>query len=93
MQRRLRVILFLLITSALLWSSAAGASSTHAADPKPATTAILSGGSYRLTTVTWQAPLVAQGERYALLAPAPSPDTADLQGSGCCCIYLPCVRR
>lgn len=93
MQRRLRVILFLLIAAALLWSSAAVATSTHAADPGPATAAILSGGSYRLTTITEQAPLVAQGEGYALLAPAPSPGTADLQGSGCCCFYLPCVRR
>ena len=53
------------------------------------TTWTAAGGGYQLTTVTWTAPVIAQGGSYTLL----SPDTPTLTGNGCCCAYLPCLRR
>ena len=48
-----------------------------------------SGGRYHLTSVPWQVSGAASGGGYRLLS-ASSPV---LQGSGCCCTYLPCVLR
>jgi hypothetical protein len=50
---------------------------------------IISGGSYRLATTTWQVSGAASGQGYRLLGPA----APALHGSGCCCTYLPCVLR
>jgi len=50
---------------------------------------MISGGSYRLTTVNWKVTGYASGGSYRLLGPA-SPSSA---GSGCCCTYLPCVMQ
>ena len=47
------------------------------------------GGSYHLTSLSWQVSGTASGGGYRLLAPvAPA-----LRGSGCCCTYLPLVMR
>lgn len=85
MRRQLRG--FLLLAGLLLWSSAAPAAS--AADAGPMTTWTAAGGGYRLTTMTWTAPVIAHGGDYLLL----SPDTPALTGNGCCCAYLPCLLR
>lgn len=48
-----------------------------------------SGGSYQLTTLSWQVSGTTSGGSYRLLCPAgPS-----LRGSGCCCIYSPMTMR
>ena len=47
-----------------------------------------SGGSYRLTSLSWHASGGASGGGYRLLGPA-SPSG----GNQCCCTYLPCVLR
>ena len=93
MRRRIGILLLLLVVSLCLWSSAADVHVTHAAGQELATVAILSGGGYRLTVVAWQSPPVAQSERYIVLAPTVRPAEATLTGNGCCCIYLPCIRR
>lgn len=93
MQRKVGILVWLVIVSLCLWSSAAAARTTYAADQGLAITAILSGGDYRLTTVTWPASPVAQGERYVVLARDVRPAESTLSGNGCCCIYLPCIRR
>ncbi len=85
MRRQLRW--FFLLAGLLFWSSAALAAS--AADFGAMTTWTAAGGGYQLTTVTWTAPVIAQGGSYTLL----SPDTPTLTGNGCCCAYLPCLRR
>ena len=101
---RRHLLLFLLLAGLLLWSSA-GLAAT-AAGPDLATTWTAAGGDYRLVTTTWVAPVmalpaapkgfpvqrpqaIAQGGGYTLL----SPDTSALVGNGCCCEYLPCLRR
>jgi hypothetical protein len=60
-------------------------------------TTMLSGGRYRLINVTlnyaqrlgWQESDLASGGGYHL-EPLASPQ---LTGNGCCCLYMPCVRR
>jgi hypothetical protein len=57
----------------------------------------LSGGRYRLTGViqqyskgdAWQDSGLASGGGYHLKGPA----SPQLTGSGCCCMYLPCVQH
>lgn len=49
----------------------------------------VSGGSYNLTSLTWQASGTASGGSYRLLGPA----APRLRGSGCCCTYLPLGLR
>ena len=74
-------------------TAAAYAAPTTAATAILGTVQTLSGGEYRLTSVTWQAPVIAQGERYVLLAPELRPAETMLRGNGCCCTYLPCIQR
>jgi hypothetical protein len=50
--------------------------------------ATLSGGRYRLVSVSVQAGVIASGGGYRLLGPA-SPSG----GNQCCCTYLPCILR
>ena len=47
-----------------------------------------SGGGYHLTALTWQATGESSGGGYTLR----SPEAPSLE-SGCCCIYLPCIRK
>ena len=50
---------------------------------------IAAGGRYQLAGLSWQVDAMVGGGHYRLLGIfAPS-----LAGSGCCCTYLPCVRR
>lgn len=49
----------------------------------------ISGGDYRVETVSWQVSGDAGGGNYSLQSPV-EPDSSSL---GCCCTYLPCVPR
>jgi hypothetical protein len=47
------------------------------------------GGSYSLTSLTWQVSGASNGGDYRLFGPA----APALRGSGCCCTYLPIALR
>jgi hypothetical protein len=47
-----------------------------------------SGGGYHLTALTWQVTGEARAGGYTLR----SPQSPSLE-SGCCCVYLPCVKK
>jgi hypothetical protein len=47
----------------------------------------ISGGEYQLTRLVWQISGSVSGGAYRLAGQA----VPSLQGSGCCCTYLPCV--
>ena len=49
----------------------------------------VSGGGYRLVTLTWQACGTISGGGYHLSVPA-APATHE---SGCCCAFLPITRK
>ncbi len=50
-------------------------------------TGTISGGRYQLASFGAQADNVAAGGVYRLAGPT----APKLQGSGCCCTYLPCI--
>ena len=101
-------LLSLVIALALVSLALAGAGSAGlaAAFAPPETTA-LSAGRYRLTGVTlryipgdaWPERDLASGGGYhlqGLAGPPPANPVLTgprLVGSGCCCLYLPCVSR
>ena len=47
------------------------------------------GGNYRLNGSAWPTGSLSSGENYQLLVPR----ATSLTGSGCCCMYLPCVMK
>jgi hypothetical protein len=49
----------------------------------------ISGGGYRLTSLTWQISGSPDGGAYQLSAQT----VPLLRGSGCCCVYLPIALR
>ena len=49
---------------------------------------VASGGNYQLTSSAWQVSGASDGGVYHLTKPA-SPNAIE----GCCCLYLPCLRR
>ncbi len=49
---------------------------------------VTSGGTYHLTVLAWRVGGVVGGPGYLLSPAAPA-----LRGSGCCCLYLPCILR
>jgi hypothetical protein len=49
----------------------------------------VAGGGYQLTSLAWPITGAASGGTYHLSMA----NTPALQGSGCCCTYLPCVSR
>ena len=81
-----RITLLLLLIAFLLLTTASGALPPSRDQGGPGT---LSGGNYRLTTLGTQAVPVSGGGAYRLTGPSAS----GLQGSGCCCTYLPCMLR
>jgi hypothetical protein len=83
---RVRFILLVILLAFLLLSTGVGA---LAAPRYQVETGTISGGGYQLTTFGSQAGNVAAGGAYRLLGPT----APELQGSGCCCVYLPCVLR
>lgn len=83
---RIRFILLVFLLALLLLSTGAGA---LAAPRYQIETGTISGGGYRLMTLGSQAGHVSAGGAYRLLGPA----APELRGSGCCCVYLPCVLR
>jgi hypothetical protein len=95
----LALIIVLALVSIVL---AGGGSAGLAAAFAPPEAATLRAGRYQLTGVTlrdtqdstWQESDQASGGGYHLQGPAsPWPANPQLTGSGCCCLYLPCVRR
>jgi hypothetical protein len=85
---KLRISLLLFLVAFLLLSAVTGAG----AGPVPryqVEMATIAGGRYQLTPVGTQADNVAAGGSYRLLGPS----APILQGSGCCCTYLPCILR
>lgn len=83
---RIRFILLVFLLAFFLLSTGAGA---LAAPRYQVETGTISGGGYQLTNLGSQAGHVSAGGAYRLLGSA----APELQGSGCCCIYLPCVLR
>ena len=88
-----RVIVLTIIIILLLFVSGAIASaySGQISDGivYQAETGLTSGNGYHLTPLTWQVEGAVGGGSYildVLVAP-------ELNGNGCCCSYLPCVRR
>jgi drug/metabolite transporter superfamily protein YnfA len=47
------------------------------------------GGVYHLTTLTWQVSGSSGADGYRLQ----SYSQRDLTGNGCCCLFLPCIKR
>jgi hypothetical protein len=83
---RRRIVLLAIMLTLLLMSTVASAqpSGGYAVEE-----GVLTGGGYRLTSVTLPAGDTISGGGYQLLSLAESMAT----GSGCCCIYLPCILR
>lgn len=84
------VLTLLLSGVALRWAQGVaqaqgGDGGSVAAQSNPA---MLSGGRYRLASLSAQASVIASGGGYRLLEPA-SPGG----GNQCCCTFLPCVMR
>jgi hypothetical protein len=79
---RLRIMLLIVVVGLLLLGTMAQAQA-------PASYSIeagrVSGGGYRLVTLTWQVCGTVSGGDYHLSAPA-APTTHE---SGCCCAFLP----
>jgi len=81
-----RTILLVAVATLLLLSTAASAQPGGGYAVEEGT---LAGGGYRLTGVSLPAGDALIGGRYQLLSPADSM----IRGSGCCCVYLPCIQR
>ena len=83
---RIRITLLLIVLAFVLLSTGAGALS---APRYQVETGIVSGGGYQITSSGTQPDSIAAGGAYRLLVPS----APNLQGSGCCCTYLPCILR
>lgn len=81
-----RITLLLFLIAFLLLTTGASALSAPRYQIETGTS---SGGSYQLTSFWVQTGGIAAGGAYRLLGPSAS----NLQGSSCCCTYLPCVFR
>jgi hypothetical protein len=79
----------ILLALILLTSSQATAQRKEPAQPvwSVVSSMTLSGGSYNLENLSWKGNGRLTGEGFTL----ESPKDPDLNGSGCCCTYLPCV--
>ena len=68
----------------LVWAEGRGPAAGYAVQPGMA-----SGGGYHLASLAWEVSGAASGGGYRLLGPV----QPALQGSGCCCLYLPVLFR
>ena len=89
MNRYLWPIAVLLLVGVLVLGGSAALAQAPA--PVPAAAYVVeqaqaAGGGYRLAAGTWQARGVAGSSGYQL-------SSVILQGSGCCCTFLPCLFR
>jgi hypothetical protein len=83
-------IVAMLLTMALLMASVAFAQTgPNLPGLTVAPAGAASGGRYRLSSLAWQVKGSAAGGGYLLQGPV----QPALNGSGCCCTYLPCVLR
>ena len=84
------LVVLLLVGVAL---PAAGPTRAQSSGPGPAPYTVragtVAGEGYQLSSLAWPITGVASGGTYHLSMA----DTPALQGSGCCCTYLPCVLR
>jgi hypothetical protein len=83
---RRRGVLLAAVAALLLLSVAASAQPGGGYTVEEGT---LTGGGYRLTSVSLPTGETMSGGGYQLLSLAKSAAT----GSGCCCTYLPCILR
>jgi hypothetical protein len=74
------VIAFLVVVSGVV----AQTENSELHPPRLVEQGSISGGEYRLIRHVWQISGYVSGGAYRLAGPS-------LQGSGCCCTYLPCV--
>jgi hypothetical protein len=81
-----RFVYLVLAIAFLMLSSGVVAQTEDSELPPPSLVEVgsISGGEYRLTRLVWQISGSISGGTYRLTSPS-------LQGSGCCCTYLPCV--
>jgi hypothetical protein len=93
MNRRKAFSIILLLIFTLLCSASSQASAQWQNPAQPAgfvvAPATLSGGAYHLDSTGWQIGGASVGGGYRLEKPA----APSLTGSGCCCVYMPCVMR
>jgi hypothetical protein len=87
-----RMIVLTIIIILLLFVSGAIASAhtgQMGADiPYRVEISLASGNGYHLTPLTWRVEGAVSGGSYLLAVSAP-----ELNGSGCCCSYLPCISK
>jgi hypothetical protein len=82
-------LLWLGVCCCLLAALLASGVLAQSASPYEVAGGMISGGVYRLTTVTLPSGQAMSGGQYRLLSSSRSTGT----GSGCCCTYLPCILR
>jgi len=84
-----RVVYLVLVIAFLVLASGVVAQSKDSELPPPNLVELesISGRDYRLTRLVWQISDSISGGTYRLAGQA----VPSLQGSGCCCTYLPCV--
>jgi len=85
-----RTVLLFLLTVCLLLIGTAMAR-TDGVSPKPTywVERLASSGGYQHSSLNWQISGTASSSKYQLIS---QPDQQTF-ASGCCCVYLPCVRR
>jgi len=86
----MRTILLLLLTVCLLSiGTAIAQNNVDGSEPTYRVERIASSVGYHLSGINWQFSGVSSSSRYQLLSQLDQQTYA----SGCCCVYLPCVRR
>lgn len=86
MKKKIPILIMIALMATLLASSVVSARS-NSIGAVPALTA--QGGRYYLSIASWQVSGSMHGAGYTLQGPA----GPALTGNGCCCTFLPCVRK
>jgi hypothetical protein len=84
-----KLIMILIVLACLLLVVTAKASRDPVLPNYMVQVGVVTGGNYTFTSMSWQVSGATQSQRYFLASPA-TPDTTD---NGCCCLFLPCLRR
>ena len=85
---KVRIAILVLLIVSILLTSAALARAAHST-LEPAGNGAATNRTYVLTSLGWKVNGSVSGDHYLLS----SLTVPGLTGSGCCCIYLPCVTR
>lgn len=83
-------VIYLMLVIALLVLVGGAVAQTEDSDLSPLCMVgqgVVSGGAYRLTSLSWQIDSPVSGGTYRLAVP----EMPFLRGNGCCCTYLPIV--